>query len=56
MKGGNWNSVDYWLHDRGTVVRFTVGDDEFFSSPKRPNKLWAQPPSYSIVTGGFTRQ
>jgi hypothetical protein len=45
-------ATGYGLDDRGVGVRVPVGS-RIFSSPRRPDRLWAHPASYTMGSGGF---
>jgi hypothetical protein len=44
-------ATGYGLDDRGVRVRVPVGS-RIFSSPRRPDRLWVNPTSYPMGTGG----
>jgi hypothetical protein len=45
-------ATGYGLDDQGVGVRFPV-EAKNFTSPCRPDRLWAHPASYPMRTGGF---
>ena len=49
------NKTTGWATEE-VFVRFAVVDEGFFSFPEVQTCSGAQPPSYSIDTGGFTRK